>query len=78
VGLQIAMAACWFSLVASEIVAGATGLGYKVWESYYTVQFETMVSMMATLGLCGYLSSAAVRKLGSFLMDWHGKATGGS
>jgi sulfonate transport system permease protein len=78
VGLQIAMAACWFSLVASEIVAGATGLGYKVWESYYTVQFDTMVSMMATLGLCGYLSSAAVRKLGSFLMDWRGRTMGGN
>ncbi|RTL55238.1 MAG: ABC transporter permease [Bradyrhizobiaceae bacterium] len=70
IGLQIAIAACWFSLVASEIVAGANGLGYKVWESYYTVQFETMVAMMATLGLCGYISSALVRALGRFLTRW--------
>ena len=78
VGLQIAIAACWFSLVASEIVAGASGLGYKIWEAYYTVQFETMVSMMATLGLCGYLSSILVRKCGALLMDWRGKTMGGS
>jgi NitT/TauT family transport system permease protein len=77
VGLQIAIAACWFSLVASEIVAGAAGLGYKIWEAYYTVQFETMVSMMATLGLCGYLSSALVRKCGNWLMGWRGKTMRG-
>ena len=50
VGLQIAMGACWFSLVASEIVSGQAGLGYKVWETYYYVQYETMVIVMATLG----------------------------
>jgi NitT/TauT family transport system permease protein len=77
VGLQIAIAACWFSLVASEIVAGAAGLGYKIWEAYYTVQFETMVSMMATLGLCGYLSSALVRKCGTLLMGWRTKTMRG-
>ncbi len=70
VGLQIAMGACWFSLVASEIVSGQAGLGYKVWETYYYVQFETMVIVMATLGLLGYLSSALVRIAGNRLMRW--------
>jgi NitT/TauT family transport system permease protein len=70
VGLQIAMAACWFSLVASEIVSGQAGLGYEVWQTYYYVQYETMVIVMATLGLLGYLSSALVRIVGNRLMRW--------
>lgn len=70
VGLQIAMAACWFSLVASEIVSGQAGLGYEVWQTYYYVQYDTMVIIMATLGLLGYLSSAIVRILGNRLMRW--------
>lgn len=70
VGLQIAMGACWFSLVASEIVSGQAGLGYKVWETYYYVQFETMVIIMATLGFLGYVSSALVRIAGNRLMRW--------
>lgn len=70
VGLQIAMGACWFSLVASEIVSGQAGLGYKVWETYYYVQFETMVIIMATLGFLGYVSSAFVRIAGGRLMRW--------
>lgn len=70
VGLQIAIAACWFSLVAAEILSGQSGLGYKVWETYYYVQFETMVIAMATLGLLGYVSCALVRILGKRLMRW--------
>jgi NitT/TauT family transport system permease protein len=73
VGLQIAMAACWFSLVASEIVSGTAGLGYKIWEAYYYVQFEIMTIMMATLGICGYVSSSLLRLLGDRLMRWRGE-----
>jgi sulfonate transport system permease protein len=77
VGLQIAMAACWFSLVASEIVAGTAGLGYKIWEAYYYVQFDTMTIMMATLGVCGYVSSMLVRRVGMLLMRWRSEAIKG-
>jgi ABC-type nitrate/sulfonate/bicarbonate transport system permease component len=77
VGLQIAMGACWFSLVASEIVSGQSGLGYKVWETYYYVQFETMVIVMATLGFLGYVSSALVRIVGNRLMRWRARILAG-
>lgn len=78
VGLQIAMGACWFSLVASEIVSGQAGLGYKVWETYYYVQYETMVIAMATLGLLGYISSALVRMVGDHLMRWRVRMLAGT
>lgn len=77
VGLQIAMGACWFSLVAAEILSGSAGLGYKVWETYYYVQFPTMVSTMATLGFFGYISSALVRLAGNRLMRWREKILAG-
>lgn len=77
IGLQIAMGACWFSLVAAEILSGSAGLGYKVWETYYYVQYPTMVSTMATLGLFGYLSSALVRKVGNRLMNWRSQMLAG-
>jgi ABC-type nitrate/sulfonate/bicarbonate transport system permease component len=78
VGLQIAMGACWFSLVAAEILSGSAGLGYKVWETYYYVQFPTMVSTMATLGFFGYISSALVRVVGNRLMRWREKILAGT
>ena len=77
VGLQISMGACWFSLVAAEILSGQSGLGYEVWQAYYYVQFPTMVITMSTLGLLGYVSSALIRLLGNRLMRWRTQALAG-
>jgi len=75
-GLQIAMGACWFSLVAAEIVSGEHGLGYLIWESYYLVQFPVIVIGMITLGFCGYACSAAIRIAGNRLMAWKVRSEG--
>jgi ABC-type nitrate/sulfonate/bicarbonate transport system permease component len=37
------------------------------------VQYPTMVIGMITLGLVGYLTSAAVRMLGNYLMQWRAR-----
>lgn len=76
VGLQIGVAACWFSLVASEIVSGQTGIGYQIWQAYYYQQYETMVIFMGTLGLLGWISSAVVRWIGHRLMSWRARTFG--
>ncbi len=70
-GLQIAMGAAWFSLVAGEMIAAQYGLGFVIWEAYNLIQYPTIVIGMATLGLIGYLSSALVRWIGRRLMAWH-------
>jgi len=41
------------------------------------VQYETMVIIMATLGLLGYLSSALVRIVGNRLMRWRARLLAG-
>jgi NitT/TauT family transport system permease protein len=77
VGLQIGMAACWFSLVASEIVSGQSGMGYEVWQTYYYQQYETMVIYMGTLGLMGWASCALLRAIGNRMMRWRSAMLGG-
>jgi NitT/TauT family transport system permease protein len=77
IGLQIGIAACWFSLVASEIVSGQSGMGYQVWQTYYYQQYETMVIFMVTLGSLGWGSSAIVRAIGNRLMRWRAQMLGG-
>lgn len=75
-GLQIAMGAAWFSLVAGEMIAAQYGLGFVIWEAYNLIQYPTIVIGMATLGLVGYLSSAIVRWVGNSLMSWHEQRLG--
>jgi sulfonate transport system permease protein len=69
-GLQISVGVAWFSLVAGEMVSGQYGLGYLINTSYTMVRYPTIIIGMATLGLVGYVSSAAVRLVGDYLMQW--------
>lgn len=69
-GLQISVGVAWFSLVAAEMVSGQFGLGYLINTSYTTVQYPTIVIAMLTLGIVGYVTSAAVRLAGDWLMNW--------
>ena len=48
-----------------------------MWETYYYVQYETMVIVMATLGFLGYASSALVRIVGNRLMRWRARMLAG-
>ena len=75
-GLQIAMGAAWFSLVAGEMIAAQYGLGFMILESYNLIQYPTIVIMMATLGIVGYASSAIIRIIGNRLMRWRQQSLG--
>lgn len=76
-GLQIAMGVAWFSLVAGEMVAGQSGLGYLINDSYTTTKYPTIVIGMLTLGIVGYATSAAVRVLGNRLMAYRTAVSAG-
>ncbi len=69
-GLQISVGVAWFSLVAGEMVSGEFGLGYVINTSYTMVRYPTIVIGMATLGAVGYGTSALVRMLGDYMMQW--------
>jgi sulfonate transport system permease protein len=72
-GLQISVGVAWFSLVAGEMVSGQYGLGYVINTSYTMVRYPTIVIGMITLGIIGYITSAAVRLLGDYMMQWRAR-----
>jgi NitT/TauT family transport system permease protein len=75
-GLQIAMGIAWLSLVAGEIIAGQRGLGYAIYEGYSLFQNDQVVYYMLTLGILGFISSAAIRAVGHKLMAWEAARRG--
>lgn len=77
-GLQIAMGAAWFALVAGEMIAAQYGLGYLIWQGYSLVKYPTIIIGMVTLGFIGYISSAAIRYVGRKLMSWREQELTGS
>lgn len=72
-GLQIAMGVSWFSLVGGEMIAGRSGLGFLIFDAYMQVALPNIVIGMITLGILGYASSAAIRRVGDRLMAWQSK-----
>jgi NitT/TauT family transport system permease protein len=73
-GLEVSIGVAWFSLVAAEMVSGQFGLGYVINTSYTMVQYPTIVIGMLTLGVVGYVTSAAVRLVGRLLMGWRARS----
>ena len=69
-GLQISIGVAWFSLVAGEMVSGQYGLGYVINTSYMMIEYPKIIIGMITLGIVGYSTSAMVRLLGDYLMQW--------
>jgi NitT/TauT family transport system permease protein len=75
-GSQIAVGVAWFSLIAGEMVAGHSGLGYLINYSYTTTKYPTIVIGMLTLGMVGYGMSALVRLAGNRLLTYRTGAWG--
>jgi NitT/TauT family transport system permease protein len=69
-GMTISMGLTWVILVAAEMVAGGFGIGYMTWEAYILVTYPRIVLGMLTIGACGWLFSAMIRKIADVAMPW--------
>ena len=58
------MGVTWEVVVAAEMIAGKSGLGYFTWASYVGGNYPQIIVGMASIGIAGYLSSGAIRLLG--------------
>lgn len=79
VGMQIGIGITWEVVVAAEMISGGGsgasaasggGLGFLIWSSYVGGSYPQIVVGMLSIGVAGYLSSAALRRLGARLTPW--------
>lgn len=69
-GMAVGMGITWEVVVAAEMIAGKSGLGYLTWSSYVGGNYPQIVVGMISIGVAGYISSSAIRKLGELCMPW--------
>ncbi|MCB2188591.1 MAG: ABC transporter permease [Deltaproteobacteria bacterium] len=69
-GMAVGMGITWEVVVAAEMIAGKSGLGYLTWSSYVGGNYPQIVVGMMSIGIAGYLSSWAIRLLGRLAMPW--------
>lgn len=69
-GLRIAIGVSWMSIVAAELIAASSGLGYMI--TYYreVLRTDAIIVGMLTIGFIGLAMDYATRRLEQWLMPW--------
>lgn len=80
VGATVGMGITWAVVVAAEMISGGGsagsmggaggGLGFFIWNSYVGGSYTQIVVGMISIGIAGYISSAALRKVGELITPW--------
>lgn len=77
IGCAVGIGITWEVVVAAEMISGASklsatggGLGHLIWSSYLGGAYDQIIVGMISIGIAGYLCSAAVRALGTAATPW--------
>lgn len=70
-GLRVAMGFALMAAVASEMIAGSSGLGYQLFDYAFSLQTPQMYALLVIIGATGALLSALVQLLRRTLLAWH-------
>jgi NitT/TauT family transport system permease protein len=69
-GLSVGMGVAWICVISAEMISGDFGIGYRTWQSYTVVDYPGVLVGMATIGVLGWLTSAAVELIGRRATRW--------
>ncbi|SDI24653.1 NitT/TauT family transport system permease protein [Sinosporangium album] len=69
-GLSVGMGVSWICVISAEMISGEFGVGYRTWMSYTIVDYPAVIVGMITIGLLGWLTSAAVELVGRRATRW--------
>lgn len=62
-GFRIGMGIAWMVIVASEMLAGGTGVGFFVWDSYNSGQLEYVMAAILFIGIVGWALDSILEAL---------------
>jgi nitrate/nitrite transport system permease protein len=54
-GLRLSMGTAWMVIVAAEMLAGGTGIGFFVWDSWNALSLPRVISAILIIGMIGLL-----------------------
>jgi NitT/TauT family transport system permease protein len=69
-GMAVGMGIAWEMVVAAEMIAGRTGLGYLLWQSFEINAIAQVIVCMISIGIAGYVSSEIIRQFGGLVAPW--------
>jgi sulfonate transport system permease protein len=69
-GLRIGLTIAWMCVVAAELIAASSGVGFLIMDARQLSQSDVVLAGMATMGLLGKLSDDFLRLLETRLITW--------
>lgn len=69
--LRVAVAIAWTDVVAAELVAAQSGLGYQMWQARELFQSSHVIFGMLAIGLLGFASNYVVLFIEHRALRWH-------
>ena len=69
-GLRIGLNIAWMCVVAAELVAASSGIGFLIMDARQLSQTDVVLVGMATMAVLGKLTDDALRHLESRLIKW--------
>lgn len=73
-GLRISIGVSWMSIVAAELIAASSGLGYMIIYYREVLRTDAIIVGMLTIGVIGLLMDVAARRLERWMMPWRQQA----
>lgn len=69
-GMRVGLGVGWMALVAAELVAAQSGLGFLINDSRFVFRTDKVLVGMAVIGLLGLLMDRLLRRLQRHLTPW--------
>lgn len=69
-GLSVGIGVSWICVVSAEMISGRLGVGYRTWQAYTIVDYPGVFVGIITIGVLGFVTSAAVELLGRRVTRW--------
>jgi NitT/TauT family transport system permease protein len=69
-GLSVGAGVSWICVISAEMISGRLGVGYRTWQAYTVLAYPDVFVGIITIGVLGFLTSAAVELIGRRATRW--------
>lgn len=69
-GLKIGMGMAWMSVIAAELIAAQSGLGYFIQQNRLLLQTDNVIIGMILIGIIGYLLQKIIEHIEKTVVRW--------
>jgi ABC-type nitrate/sulfonate/bicarbonate transport system permease component len=69
-GLRVGLGVGWMCVIAAELIAATSGLGYMIQMARTTIETEKVIAGMVVIGVIGFIMNAIMLWIERCLVSW--------